>query len=68
MQCQVNGCSHEIAPSRIRRIGARRVKTCSSFCSALYAKQTGAQRVRDYWERQEDPAEERKWRARMASR
>lgn len=60
MQCKVTGCPNQIAPERVQRVGAKKVKTCSAACSAQYQKQTNAQRTRDYWERQEKAYAQRK--------
>ena len=54
MQCKVQGCPNPIAPERVQRVGAKKVKTCSTACSARYQKQTNAQRTRDYWKRQNE--------------
>ena len=57
MKCRVDQCNHDIPEGRIRRIGRHKVKACSSICAVLYRKQTRAQRLEEYRQRQKAKAD-----------
>ena len=58
--CRVKGCAAQISEERIRRVGAGRVKTCSTECSKRFDKQTQAERQRRSIERRE-----REWKEKL---